>query len=130
MSQTPNVYISSVSFRVPCIKEEGIRFSFQWNGHWLLVYVMNVGGAGDVASNMLVKGSRTGWISMATTMVRHIRLSPPLAASRSPSSSLLTRRSRRLDHRLGPAPRNPRPSPQNNSWGKFTSSKKKMIFPC
>lgn len=50
--------------RVPCVRTGGIRFQFQGNGYWLLVYVMNVGGAGDVAS-MWVKGSRTGWISMS-----------------------------------------------------------------
>ncbi|KAF8027430.1 hypothetical protein BT93_E0358 [Corymbia citriodora subsp. variegata] len=50
--------------RVPCVRTGGIRFQFQGNGYWLLVYVMNVGGAGDVAG-MWVKGSRTGWISMS-----------------------------------------------------------------
>lgn len=50
--------------RVPCVRSEGLRFSFQGNGYWLLVYVMNVGGGGDIA-NMWVKGSRTGWISMS-----------------------------------------------------------------
>ncbi|OAY76828.1 putative expansin-A30 [Ananas comosus] len=33
------------------------------NAYWLLVYVMNVGGGGDVGS-VWVKGSNTGWISM------------------------------------------------------------------
>lgn len=50
--------------RVPCIKKGGIKLAFQGNGYWLLVYVMNVGGGGDVAS-MWVKGSKTGWISMS-----------------------------------------------------------------
>ncbi|KAL2902280.1 putative expansin-A30 [Bienertia sinuspersici] len=50
--------------RVPCGKKGGIRFSFQGNNYWLLAYVMNVGGAGDIAK-MWVKGSRTGWISMS-----------------------------------------------------------------
>lgn len=50
--------------RVPCNWKGGLRFSFQGNGYWLLVYVMNVGGGGDIAS-MSVKGSRTGWISMS-----------------------------------------------------------------
>ncbi|KAH7653480.1 Expansin protein [Dioscorea alata] len=49
---------------VPCIKKGGLRFSFQGNGYWLLVYVMNVGGGGDIGS-MWVKGSKTGWISMS-----------------------------------------------------------------
>ncbi|KAG8484294.1 hypothetical protein CXB51_023673 [Gossypium anomalum] len=50
--------------RVPCERPGGVRFSFQGNGYWLLVYVMNVGGGGDIA-NMWVKGSKTGWISMS-----------------------------------------------------------------
>ncbi|XP_022736875.1 expansin-A7-like [Durio zibethinus] len=50
--------------RVPCVRPGGLRFSFQGNGYWLLVYVMNVGGGGDIAS-MWVKGSKTGWISMS-----------------------------------------------------------------
>ncbi|KAL1828414.1 hypothetical protein ACET3Z_006826 [Daucus carota] len=50
--------------RVPCIKKGGLRFSFEGNGYWLLVYVMNVAGGGDI-SNMWVKGSKTGWISMS-----------------------------------------------------------------
>lgn len=50
--------------RVPCIRKGGIRFSFQGNGYWLLVYVMNVGGAGDISS-MAVKGTKTGWINMS-----------------------------------------------------------------
>jgi hypothetical protein len=52
-----------ISCRVPCGRSGGLRFSFQGNGYWLLVYVMNVGGGGDIA-NMWVKGSQTGWISM------------------------------------------------------------------
>ncbi|KAK9203621.1 hypothetical protein WN943_013877 [Citrus x changshan-huyou] len=50
--------------RVPCVKAGGLRFAFQGNGYWLLVYVMNVAGGGDIA-NMWVKGTRTGWISMS-----------------------------------------------------------------
>lgn len=52
------------SCRVPCIRAGGLRFSFQGNGYWLLVYVMNVGGAGDI-QNMWVKGTRSGWIQMS-----------------------------------------------------------------
>ncbi|XP_048622848.1 expansin-A7-like [Brassica napus] len=37
--------------------------SFQGNAYWLLIFVMNVGGAGDIKS-MDVKGSRTNWICM------------------------------------------------------------------
>ncbi|KAL4570836.1 hypothetical protein LXL04_026499 [Taraxacum kok-saghyz] len=50
--------------RVPCVRKGGLRFSFQGNGYWLLVYVMNVGGAGDIKS-MWVKGTKTGWLSMS-----------------------------------------------------------------
>ncbi|KAL6006775.1 Expansin-A7 [Asimina triloba] len=50
--------------RVPCIKRGGIQFSFQGNGYWLLVYVMNVGGGGDIGS-IWVKGGQTDWISMS-----------------------------------------------------------------
>lgn len=52
------------SCRVPCVRKGGLRFSFQGNGYWLLVYVMNVGGAGDIKS-MWVKGTKTGWLSMS-----------------------------------------------------------------
>ncbi|CAM8879910.1 unnamed protein product [Rhodiola kirilowii] len=50
--------------RVPCAKAGGLKFQFQGNGYWLLVYVMNVSGAGDV-SGMYVKGTKTGWIKMS-----------------------------------------------------------------
>ncbi|KAE9614205.1 hypothetical protein Lal_00016821 [Lupinus albus] len=50
--------------RVPCARRGGLRFSFQGNGYWLLVYVMNVGGGGDISS-ISVKGSKTRWISMS-----------------------------------------------------------------
>ncbi|XP_038905931.1 expansin-A7-like [Benincasa hispida] len=50
--------------RVPCGKKGGLRFTLQGNGYWLLAYVMNVGGGGDV-SGMWVKGSKTGWIKMS-----------------------------------------------------------------
>ncbi|KAL6979658.1 Expansin-A18, partial [Sarracenia purpurea var. burkii] len=50
---------------VPCNRNGGLRFSFQGNGYWLLVYVMNVGGGGDIWS-MSVKGSGSGqWIVMS-----------------------------------------------------------------
>ncbi|GAV89267.1 LOW QUALITY PROTEIN: Pollen_allerg_1 domain-containing protein, partial [Cephalotus follicularis] len=48
---------------VPCIRSGGLDFAFQGNGY-RMVYVMNVGGGGDIA-NMWVKGSMTGWISMS-----------------------------------------------------------------
>ena len=47
-----------------CKRTGGIRFKFEGNGYWLLVYVMNVGGAGDIKT-MAVKGSRTNWINMS-----------------------------------------------------------------
>ncbi|OWM87765.1 hypothetical protein CDL15_Pgr016461 [Punica granatum] len=50
--------------RVLCVRTGGIRFQFQGNGYWLLVYVMNVGGGGDIAT-MWVKGTKTGWMSMS-----------------------------------------------------------------
>ncbi|PSS11467.1 Expansin-A7 like [Actinidia chinensis var. chinensis] len=50
--------------RVPCVRQGGLQLAFQGNGYWLLVYVMNVGGGGDV-SGMWVKGTKTGWISMS-----------------------------------------------------------------
>lgn len=50
--------------RVACPRRGGIRFLLQGNGYWLLAFVMNVGGAGDVGS-VWVKGSRTGWIKMS-----------------------------------------------------------------
>ncbi|KAL9242656.1 hypothetical protein vseg_016638 [Gypsophila vaccaria] len=51
--------------RVPCQRQGGIRFSLTGNNYWLLVFVMNVGGAGDV-SEMWVRGSKsTQWISMS-----------------------------------------------------------------
>lgn len=53
-----------ILIRVPCMRSGGLRFSFQGNGYWLLVYVMNVGGGGDIA-NMWVKGTKTEWISMS-----------------------------------------------------------------
>ncbi|CAD6338146.1 unnamed protein product [Miscanthus lutarioriparius] len=34
--------------RVPCQRSGGIRFYVQGNYYWLLLYVMNVGGSGDV----------------------------------------------------------------------------------
>ncbi|KAJ7152325.1 hypothetical protein O6H91_19G053900 [Diphasiastrum complanatum] len=49
--------------RVPCVKQGGIHFNLQGNYWWLLVYITNVGGPGDI-SKVSVKGSRTGWIPM------------------------------------------------------------------
>jgi hypothetical protein len=54
--------------RVPCVRRGGLRFALQGNPYWLLAYVMNVGGAGDVAE-MWVKtggcgGAAGAWIRM------------------------------------------------------------------
>ncbi|KAL8138836.1 hypothetical protein V2J09_004837, partial [Rumex salicifolius] len=49
--------------RVACMRSGGLRFVFQGNPYWLLVYVMNVGGGGDIYK-MWVKGNKTGWIKM------------------------------------------------------------------
>ena len=57
-------YTRDLTCRVTCVRKGGVRLAFQGNGYWLLVYVMNVGGGGDIA-NMWVKGSKTGWISMS-----------------------------------------------------------------
>jgi len=46
--------------RVLCASSGGIKFQFQGNSWWLLVYVMNVGGAGDVSA-VAVKDSYTRW---------------------------------------------------------------------
>ncbi|PHT96123.1 Expansin-A4 [Capsicum annuum] len=57
--------IVPVSYRrVPCVKKGGVKLSFQGNGYWLLVYVMNVGGSGDIAS-VFVKGTKTNWLPMS-----------------------------------------------------------------
>ncbi|CAL9072405.1 unnamed protein product [Musa textilis] len=50
--------------RVACQKTGGIRFQLQGNAYWLLVFVTNVGGGGDIAG-MWVKGENTDWISMS-----------------------------------------------------------------
>ncbi|CAL9102944.1 unnamed protein product [Musa hybrid cultivar] len=50
--------------RVPCVRKGGIRFLLQGNEYWLLAFVMNVGGEGDVGS-MWVKGSNTDWMRMS-----------------------------------------------------------------
>uniref|UniRef100_A0A0D9XLW3 Expansin n=1 Tax=Leersia perrieri TaxID=77586 RepID=A0A0D9XLW3_9ORYZ len=50
--------------RVPCVRSGGVRFSLQGNGYWLLVYVMNVAGAGDVG-DMWVSGGGQGWMRMS-----------------------------------------------------------------
>ncbi|KAG9135974.1 hypothetical protein Leryth_023740 [Lithospermum erythrorhizon] len=59
-----NIVVRLPFSRVPCFRKGGLRFQFQGNGYWLLVYVMNVGGGGDIAT-MWVKGTKTGWINMS-----------------------------------------------------------------
>ncbi|KAJ3672663.1 hypothetical protein LUZ60_007384 [Juncus effusus] len=50
--------------RVPCQRSGGIRFQFQGNAYWLLVFVINIGGSGDIGS-VSVKGSND-WIVMSS----------------------------------------------------------------
>ncbi|XP_062201330.1 putative expansin-A30 [Phragmites australis] len=51
--------------RVPCARRGGLRFALQGNAYWLLAYVMNVAGAGDVGEMWVKRGSSTGWIRMS-----------------------------------------------------------------
>ncbi|CAN6480971.1 unnamed protein product [Victoria cruziana] len=50
--------------RVPCAPKGGIRFTLQGNAYWLLVYIMNVGGGGDIGE-VAVKGGDTDWMKMS-----------------------------------------------------------------
>ncbi|MCD7455089.1 hypothetical protein HAX54_026992 [Datura stramonium] len=50
--------------RVNCRKTGGIKFEIKGNPNWILVLVYNVGGVGDV-TNVKIKGSNTGWITMS-----------------------------------------------------------------
>ncbi|KAJ7528815.1 hypothetical protein O6H91_15G022100 [Diphasiastrum complanatum] len=52
--------------RVPCAKRGDINFTLLGNPYWILVYVSNVGGSGDLLS-LSIKGSRTGWMPMTRT---------------------------------------------------------------
>ncbi|XP_052158785.1 expansin-A17 [Oryza glaberrima] len=52
--------------RVPCQRTGGVRFCLQGNHYWLLLYVMNVGGAGDVSSlSVKTSGGDGAWIQAA-----------------------------------------------------------------
>ncbi|KAF0911695.1 hypothetical protein E2562_011695 [Oryza meyeriana var. granulata] len=52
--------------RVPCQRTGGVRFCLQGNRYWLLIYVMNVGGAGDVSSVSVKRsGGSNPWIQAA-----------------------------------------------------------------
>ena len=50
--------------RVPCVRRGGLRFALQGNPYWLLAYVMNVAGAGDVAE-VAVRSGRGAWVRMS-----------------------------------------------------------------
>ncbi|CAN6324721.1 unnamed protein product [Urochloa humidicola] len=48
--------------RVPCVRRGGLRFALQGNAYWLLAFVMNVAGAGDVAEVAVRSGG--AWVRM------------------------------------------------------------------
>ncbi|XP_006662550.2 putative expansin-A30 [Oryza brachyantha] len=51
--------------RVPCVRSGGLRFALQGNAYWLLAYVMNVAGAGDVGDMWVKGGGAGGWVRMS-----------------------------------------------------------------
>uniref|UniRef100_A0A0D9WKX1 Expansin n=1 Tax=Leersia perrieri TaxID=77586 RepID=A0A0D9WKX1_9ORYZ len=51
--------------RVPCQRTGGVRFCLQGNHYWLLLYVMNVGGAGDVAALSVRSSNGGNWMQAA-----------------------------------------------------------------
>uniref|UniRef100_J3MAL4 Expansin n=1 Tax=Oryza brachyantha TaxID=4533 RepID=J3MAL4_ORYBR len=51
--------------RVPCQRTGGVRFCLHGNHYWLLLYVMNVGGAGDVSSLSVKRSGGSAWIQAA-----------------------------------------------------------------
>ncbi|EOA15764.1 hypothetical protein CARUB_v10006902mg [Capsella rubella] len=50
--------------RVPCSRAGGVKFETKGNPNFLMILAYNVGGAGDIKYAQ-VKGSKTGWITMA-----------------------------------------------------------------
>ncbi|CAL4915291.1 unnamed protein product [Urochloa decumbens] len=51
--------------RVPCVRSGGLRFALQGNAYWLLAFVMNVAGAGDVAEVAVRSGGAgAAWVRM------------------------------------------------------------------
>ncbi|CAN6312092.1 unnamed protein product [Urochloa humidicola] len=50
--------------RVPCVRRGGLRFALQGNAYWLLAFVMNVAGAGDVAE-VAVRSGGGAWVRMS-----------------------------------------------------------------
>lgn len=50
--------------RVPCQRTGGVRFYVTGNPYWLLLHIMNVGGAGDVCQVAVrMVGGNGGWIT-------------------------------------------------------------------
>ncbi|XP_051200320.1 expansin-A17 [Lolium perenne] len=48
--------------RVPCQRSGGVRFYVAGNDYWLLLYVMNLGGAGDVSTVSIRPADSSNWI--------------------------------------------------------------------